>query len=105
MLNSQKNDSTIMCSVAPESFNSEKIIHNFNFFNCLGPGLYEIYCKVNKKRYIGEASNLLDRLAKHSRNLLNNLSDCPELQKDWNQYGPEQFEAHILLVGPAWKKI
>ena len=92
MLNSQNNDDAIivMYSVPSESFNSVKMIHNFNFFNCLGPGLYEIYCKVNKKRYIGEASNVLDRLAKHSRNLLTTFSDCFEFQKDWNYFSPSK---------------
>jgi hypothetical protein len=47
---------------------------------------------------------VLDRLAKHSRDLLNGVGDCTELQKDWNLFGPEQFEAHILFCGPEWSE-
>nr|AYQ95301.1 hypothetical protein [Uronema sp. CCAP 334/1] len=75
-----------------------------NFFSGIYPGIYEIVCKVNNKRYIGEAGNVLDRLAKHSRNLLVGQSECTALQKDWNLYGAEQFEAHIVCCGPAWSE-
>lgn len=68
------------------------------------PGIYEIYCKVNKKRYIGEAGNVIDRLGKHCRSLFANVSDSTSLQHDWNKYGPDQFEAHILYCGPEWKE-
>lgn len=107
MWNVQNNNKTtlVMCSIKPELKNSVKMIHDFKFFNSLNPGLYEIYCKVNKKSYIGEASNVLDRIAKHGRNLLTNLSKCSELQKDWNKYGPEQFAARVLLIGPAWSDV
>lgn len=76
----------------------------FDFFLGKEPGLYEIYCKVNKKRYIGEAVNVLDRLGKHSRSLLAGENDCTSLQHDWNTYGPDQFEAHILYCGPEWEE-
>lgn len=45
---------------------------SFNFFLGAQPGLYEIYCKAKNKRYIGEAGNVLDRLAKHNRMLITN---------------------------------
>ncbi len=78
---------------------------SYNFFSVIYPGIYEIYCKVNNKRYIGEAANVLDRLGKHSRALLVRKSECTELQKDWNTYtyGPAEFEAHILYSGEEWK--
>lgn len=75
---------------------------SFNFFLGAQPGLYEIYCKAKNKRYIGEAGNVLDRLAKHNRLLITNTGECTELQLDWNKLGPDQFEARILFCGPEW---
>jgi hypothetical protein len=71
-------------------------------FSVFGPGIYEIYCKTKVKRYIGESFNVLDRLGKHSTLLLARNSDCHELQEDWNRFGPDQFEAHVLFFGPEW---
>jgi predicted GIY-YIG superfamily endonuclease len=79
---------------------SDKI---FNFFDVSNPGIYELLCKANNKRYIGEASNVLDRLAKHSRSLLANTHECPALQQDWTRYGMNQFEAHILFCSPEFE--
>lgn len=76
--------------------------NSFNYFNALGPGLYQIRCKGNGKLYIGESSNVLDRLAKHSRNLLTKVSDCSELQKDWELHGFSQFEATVICIGAEW---
>jgi hypothetical protein len=75
-----------------------------NFFLVVGPGLYEIYCKVNGKRYIGESVNVLERLGKHSHVLKNNTSDCASLQNDWNTYGSEKFETSVLFCGPEWSE-
>lgn len=58
---------------------------------------------MNGRCYIGEAVNVLDRLGKHSRSLLKGESDCYELQKDWNQFGSDQFEAYIICIGPEWE--
>lgn len=77
--------------------------NSFNFFNACGPGIYVIICQVNNKRYIGEANNVLDRLGKHSRNLMNGESDCYELQKDWKKFGSNQFEAYVICIGPQWE--
>lgn len=49
--------------------NSPNSSNSIDFFRFLGPGLYQIRCHVNGKRYIGEATNVLDRLAKHGRAL------------------------------------
>lgn len=65
---------------------------------------HDIYCKSTNKHYIGEAINVLDRLAKHSRNLLSNFEENKELQKDWNVYGPDQFVISVLFCGPEWSK-
>lgn len=76
---------------------------SYNLFAAFGPGIYQIYCKANNKRYIGESENVLDRLAKHTRNLKKGVSECYELQKDWNTYDPTYFEAIVLHIGPEWK--
>jgi hypothetical protein len=79
---------------------------SFNFFSGAQPGIYEIHCKSQNKRYIGEAGNVLDRLAKHNRLLMTNTGECTELQLEWNALGPKQFvafgAAHILYCGPDW---
>ena len=80
-------------------------LQNIDFFKGFGPGIYEIHCKANNKRYIGEASNLLERFSKHAYRLSKNISDCAELQSDWKKYGSTQFEANILFVGPEWENV
>jgi len=77
---------------------------SLNPFSWIFPGIYQIRCKVNNKKYIGEAVNILDRLAKHSRQLLNGSSDCSSLQLDWNLYGAHQFEASVLFCGKEWEE-
>lgn len=62
----------------------------YNFFNLsdlknfleipLGPGLYMIICKKNKKIYFGESSNVLARLGIHYRSLEDKTHDCHTLQ-------------------------
>jgi hypothetical protein len=92
------------CTVSGESSMSARdFVNPFNLFNAYGPGLYQILCKANNKRYIGESANVLDRLAKHTRSLENGVSDCSQLQKDWNHYGPYQFEATTICIGTKWQ--
>lgn len=76
---------------------------SFNLETMCSPGLYEIRCLANNKKYIGEAQNILDRLGKHSSNLQKNLGECAELQADWLKHGPSQFEARVLFSGPQWQ--
>lgn len=75
---------------------------HFNFFQALQPGIYGIICNKTNKIYIGESRNILDRFAKHSRNLEKGISDCAPLQKDWNLYGPSEFAAIIICSGPQF---
>ena len=56
--------------------------------------------KANGKHYIGESNNIINRLAKHTRNLMTGVSDCTKLQKDWNLYGSSQFKANVICIGP-----
>nr|ALO63256.1 putative GIY-YIG homing endonuclease [Chlamydomonas applanata] len=73
-------------------------------FTTNGPGLYEILCLENNKRYIGESTNVLDRIARHGRSLQTSQADCAQLQLDFTQYGPDKFEVSILLCGPEWSR-
>ena len=54
-----------------------------NFVNFIKPGLYEIINLINKKRYIGQSKNVLERLGKHVATLQFGSHDCLMLQKDW----------------------
>ncbi len=56
--------------------------------------------KIASGSYIGEATNVLDRLAKHTRNLEAGVSDYSQLQLDWNNLGSSEFEAFVLFIGP-----
>jgi hypothetical protein len=76
--------------------------NDFNLFTLTGPGLYEIYCKANGKRYIGESLRLLDRLGTHTYELEKGQNSCLDLQKDWTNYGSALFEANILHIGPEF---
>jgi hypothetical protein len=78
-----------------KSFQSLEIPFQFNPF--FVPGLYWIINKQNQKRYIGEASNLADRLSGHRIQLQNNKHDCKELQDDWNTLGAENAVLILLL--------
>jgi hypothetical protein len=73
-----------------------------NLLEAASPGVYEIVCKANGKRYIGESENVLDRLGKHSRALIAGKGECAALQEDWNNFTQTQFEARVLVNGPEW---
>lgn len=75
---------------------------SINIFNYSSSGLYEIVCKKNGKRYIGESMNLFSRLEKHFCELQKGIGDCQELQQDWTKYTVSDFEAKILCMGPEW---
>ena len=61
-------------------------------------GIYEIKCKVNNKRYVGKTVNSFgDRWDVHRTKLRKNYHEIPNLQKDWNIYGEENFEFNILM--------
>nr|YP_009184921.1 putative GIY-YIG homing endonuclease [Jenufa minuta]ALO63008.1 putative GIY-YIG homing endonuclease [Jenufa minuta] len=88
---------------------NQKIYNYFNLLELnnileipLGPGIYMIICKKNKKIYFGESSNILARLAMHSRGLENQTHDCDTLQADYNLYGQMEFIFAYLYVGSEW---
>ena len=60
--------------------------------------IYEIYNKINHKRYIGQSICYKDRWINH-KNLLNKgLHDNYLLQEDWNLFNSSNFEFRIVKV-------
>lgn len=59
-------------------------------------GVYEIYNKINKKKYIGSSKNLYNRLHGHISCLKANKHHNKHLQNAWNKYGEKEFEYNIL---------
>lgn len=55
------------------------------------PGVYEIVCKVNGRRYVGSAVNLDKRWRRHYRQLNDGVHYNQHLQRAWNKYGSEAF--------------
>ena len=55
------------------------------------PGLYKITCTANQKQYIGESSNVLLRLGRHTDSLQKNQNDCAEMQKDFHKYSKKEL--------------
>ena len=53
--------------------------------------IYSIINKINGKRYIGQTINLERRKNEHFRCLRNNNHPNFKLQKDWNDWGEENF--------------
>ena len=58
-------------------------------------GIYSIINLQNRKMYIGSSRNIGMRWKEHLRNLQNNCHHSQKLQKDWNQYGEEEFEFRV----------
>jgi GIY-YIG catalytic domain len=65
--------------------------------------VYKITCVHTKKVYVGEASNVLDRLATHFARFRRGIHDFVEMQQDWSQYGLEGFTATIVVCGLEWE--
>jgi len=73
--------------------NTEKKYSNKDGRLCV---IYEMYNKINYKRYIGKNVYYKDRWINH-KNLLNKrLHDNYLLQKDWNLFGSSNFEFKII---------
>lgn len=77
-----------------------------NFFDPMftSPGLDEIVCLKNNKRYIGESEFFLHRLGGHLKDLKNQTHHCHALQSDFNSYGLNVFKAKVLTYGPQWQE-
>lgn len=68
-------------------------------------GVYRIFNVKNNKSYVGQSLDIDRRLHEHYR-ALNSLTvshHSPKLQEDWDEYGPDAFEAEILEVCPEDK--
>jgi hypothetical protein len=59
-------------------------------------GVYEIYCRETRKRYVGSARNIGERFRQHFDLLIQNKHHSRKLQYDWNQYLAEAFEFRVL---------
>lgn len=60
-------------------------------------GIYSIKNILNNKRYIGQTINLEKRKICHFHNLKNNSHFNYKLQKDFNEYGENNFLFEILV--------
>lgn len=64
----------------------------------LACGIYEIVCTANGKRYIGQAKDMADRLARHRRSLMRGRHHNKYLLATWNKYGPDKFVFNTVMV-------
>lgn len=64
-----------------------------NIKNC---GVYKIFCKANKKIYIGSSTNIIKRWEKHKRMLRNGKHSNLHLQNAWNLYGNKEFDYLVI---------
>jgi hypothetical protein len=62
----------------------------------MGGGIYCIECLKNGKRYIGSSVNLFRRYWNHKSYLTNNKHTIKELQKDYREFGGDEFVFTIL---------
>lgn len=62
------------------------------------PGVYMILCLANNKRYYGESNNVSSRISQHKSRLRRNIHEIPELQRDFNLYGEENFEFSAIYL-------
>lgn len=53
---------------------------------------------INDKKYIGQSTNVKDRLKRHKTNLENNNHNNKYLQRSWNKYGSDNFEFVIIEI-------
>jgi hypothetical protein len=61
-------------------------------------GVYQVRNLANGKVLLGSSLNLEGLLNRNRFTLRNNSHPNKELQKDWNELGPEQFTFEILEV-------
>ena len=59
-------------------------------------GVYEIFNMVNGKSYIGQSTNITQRLSRHKSELRHNKHQNLHLQNAWNKYGEHSFLFNIL---------
>lgn len=60
-------------------------------------GIYQIECLVNNKKYIGQSRVAIGtRKTAHFLNLRRGIHYNREMQKDYNQYGKDNFEFTLV---------
>ena len=59
-------------------------------------GIYKITHKESKKVYIGQSTDVKERLKDHKRRLNNNKHDNSYLQNSWNKYGENAFDFSVI---------
>lgn len=59
-------------------------------------GIYAIINTLNNKIYIGQSSNMFDRLHRHFKKLKNGKHENQHLQNSFNKYGENVFSISIL---------
>lgn len=64
-------------------------------------GVYVIWCKPEKKAYVGESGHVSNRFAHHRFKLRQGTHDIVSLQKDWDKYGEHAFQFRILEEAPS----
>lgn len=62
----------------------------------LSMGVIVIKCKKNGKLFLRSASNLTGIMNSIRFQLKTGAFKSEELQREWNEYGPEEFEIEIL---------
>lgn len=68
-------------------------------------GIYLIFNRKNKKKYVGQAVDIEDRWRKHKSPLRKNKHGNPHLQKAWNKYGESSFKFSKLERVPEEKNL
>jgi group I intron endonuclease len=61
-------------------------------------GVYCLQCLANGKLYIGSSKNVRNRILRHFTRLRNNKSENPDLQREYNLAGEENFQVAILIL-------
>lgn len=69
------------------------------------PGLYQITCLKNNKKYIGETKEFLSRLLGHLIDLKRKAHSCADFQKEYNESNVFGFSAVVIDYGDKWQKV
>ena len=64
------------------------------------PGVYSVTCLANGWVYIGSTQSIRMRWKTHKSHLRNGRHNIPQLQADWDKYGPDAFICEVVTVVP-----